>query len=768
MGLAAVMDKATSEVAASPEEKLAAWTQHYTELLAPAEAAAQEWVIDSSIPVRDRIPSLGREMVWGDVCAYLMRVPATKAPGPSGVSVAFLRACVDVAGDDGAYPAEPTSDMGKVLFALVKAMWTQGVVPAVMQRAAVVSIFKDGDSTDPANYRGISLCETVLKIVTGILAGRLMQAVETLPCRLIDEQAGFRARQECAGQVATLLEICQRRRNADLGTFIAFLDFKKAFDMVPHSLLLQKLERFGVRGRALRFIRSLYDAPVFTVRGDGGVCGVDVRLTRGVRQGCPLSPILFDIFIDDLIECVRAFGPVVPGLDGRRVPGLLFADDTVLLAESAVELQASLDLVGRWAAANGMEFGIAKCGVMAIGDEMPEEDFVLGGHIVPRVHEYKYLGVFFNDELALEKMARGRVGKAVGLLATLTPFLTGNLPITLKWDVLRSNVIPMLAYGGEIFGMSKVRVAPLDRILSKAMAGLTRGWGRAARDSLLAELDLPTVHGVTSTMRRRALGKYPELRTVIGDLCNRRVKSRRCTWLSGGSRWLALTRTKCARRGFDFETEVVKPQELDVVVSPHRSKGMQRRMALDFGETAEFLEMLQRMPRFAAKYAKGISGLVALRAGGLMFAPQAAKAGLISEEYLHKCPCCGRECKEDDVHFLLKCPAFSAERAEHLGAIRQAIARMRRGARLSSTTEAVLVQGGARGGLSLGRRWYKAKKGGATGSPYCLGVISFLQAVHGKRCALLWASARRVLPTSSQSGTARTVALPSATPAGVG
>jgi hypothetical protein len=74
----------------------------------------------------------------------------------------------------------------------------------------------------------------------------------------VPEQAGLRATQECTGQVVTLIEIVQRRRAIERNTYAAFLDFSKAYDMVPHMALFAKLDAIGIRGRTLSLIKQMY------------------------------------------------------------------------------------------------------------------------------------------------------------------------------------------------------------------------------------------------------------------------------------------------------------------------------------------------------------------------------------------------------------------------------------------------------------------------------------------------------------------------------
>lgn len=172
-------------------------------------------------------------------------------------------------------------------------------------------------------------------------------------------QAGFRSREECIGQVISLKEMVQRRRALGKPTYAAFIDFKKAYDTVPHEALLYKLEAAGVGGQALSFLRALYSHSQVRVRV-GATLSTPIEVLRGVRQGCPGSPTLFNIFINDIFNESEDLGVDITGLQ-RKIQGLLFADDLVLLADSPSELQKSLDRVNHWAGEWGMSFGISKC-----------------------------------------------------------------------------------------------------------------------------------------------------------------------------------------------------------------------------------------------------------------------------------------------------------------------------------------------------------------------------------------------------------------------
>jgi hypothetical protein len=108
-------------------------------------------------------------------------------------------------------PSAPDTKMGQILMRLINKIFRTSYIPKLWQTALVVSIGKQDPLTDMNNYRGISLMATGIKLVSAILTKRISQALEARGL-LVPEQAGFRNREECMGQVLTLVEVAERRR----------------------------------------------------------------------------------------------------------------------------------------------------------------------------------------------------------------------------------------------------------------------------------------------------------------------------------------------------------------------------------------------------------------------------------------------------------------------------------------------------------------------------------------------------------------------------
>ncbi|MCO5550338.1 hypothetical protein L7F22_003822 [Adiantum nelumboides] len=307
-----------------------------------------------------------------------------------------------------------------ILAKLRKSIFDTEEIPPKHAVVVLISIPKKGDPTYTDNYRGISLINVALKIVTTILVTRIALTLE-MRGFFLKGQAGFRFREECIGQVACLKEMVIRRKNDRKSTYAVFVDFRKAYDSVPHEAFFYKLEAVGVGGKALRFVKALYSHSQVCIRV-GDRLSEPIKIERGVRQGCPGSPTLFNIFINDVINEAADFGVDIPGLT-QKIQGLLFADDLVLLADSPLELQNALDRLSTWAHSWGMKFGISKCQATVffgdLADLKKNGSFTLGGERVEVTDKYRYLGSSLIPILTWRPSSK--IGRQRGADASLQP-----------------------------------------------------------------------------------------------------------------------------------------------------------------------------------------------------------------------------------------------------------------------------------------------------------------------------------------------------------
>lgn len=246
-----------------------------------------------------------------------------------------------------------------------------------------------------------------------------------------------------------------------------FIDFQKAYATVPRHLLWAKLETVGVGGWCLRAVQALYaDVPMCVRTAEG--CTDAFQSLLGLKQGCPLSPMLFGLFVDDLAAAVAAeAGAALPCLgDGRPVPPLMYADDLACLATTPAGLQRQLDRLEAYAAAWGLTVNVGKTKVVVFDGQRRRAapaavqppsttglPFTYGGAAIEAVDEFRYLGVHFNSSRAFATAAAARAsagGRALHAVRRRCAEL-GLRGARVQLHMFNAMVLPVLSYGAEIW-----------------------------------------------------------------------------------------------------------------------------------------------------------------------------------------------------------------------------------------------------------------------------------------------------------------------------
>ena len=223
---------------------------------------------------------------------------------------------------------------------------TSGFIPPVLKSQFITPVYKKDDRTDPANYRPVSLTSHIIKTFERIMRDKLVNHLEGANL-ISNNQHGFRKKRSCLTQLLSHIEFIYKCLNGNNKVDVIYLDYSKAFDKVDHKVLLEKLKRYGIGGKVLCWIEQFLTNRTQTVQVEG-VLSSHQAVVSGVPQGTVLGPILFLLYINDLLPTLK------------NCKGLCFADDTKLISkilgtESTARLQEDLCRVIDWSTMNNME-----------------------------------------------------------------------------------------------------------------------------------------------------------------------------------------------------------------------------------------------------------------------------------------------------------------------------------------------------------------------------------------------------------------------------
>lgn len=260
------------------------------------------------------------------------------------------------------------------------------------QFGMIVPIHKDGARSDPNNYRGITLMSCLGKLFLSIINSRLI--IFALEKGILSiSQLGFVAGNRTSDAHIILHSLISKychRKNSKI--FSCFVDFKKAFDSVPRDTLLKKLLNIGITGKVFNIIRDIYTSDQACIKLDGSRSPM-FNLSLGVRQGCILSPLLFNIFLCDLAKKLSELNTNLK-LKDTCINSLFWADDLVLLADSEEKLKEMLKILEDYCRTNELTINTkkTKCMTFNKGGRLLSRDFYLNGTKLENVRSYKYLG----------------------------------------------------------------------------------------------------------------------------------------------------------------------------------------------------------------------------------------------------------------------------------------------------------------------------------------------------------------------------------------
>ena len=322
----------------------------------------------------------------------------------------------------------------------------------------IVPIHKGGTKSDPSNYRGISLLSCLGKIFLPILNKRLTKF--SIDEGLLSEtQLGFKKGNRCSDAQLIIHNLIDKYcHKYGKKIYSCFIDLSKAFDTVPRDILLMKLRDVGVTGKFFNIIRNIYTNDQAYLKIDGKIT-TPFPISQGVRQGCPLSPLLFNIFMAGLAKSLSATDLGLK-LESKKINSLFWADDIVLVTESSSELEKLLKLVSEYCNANKLTINCkkTKCLIFNKTGRLCREKITMNGTQLDNVREYKYLGFVFTPSGEIRTGLQDLRDRAFKSFQALKNKMgdSFNRDIETALNLYDSMIKPILTYASDFWGCMKL------------------------------------------------------------------------------------------------------------------------------------------------------------------------------------------------------------------------------------------------------------------------------------------------------------------------
>ena len=323
-------------------------------------------------------------------------------------------------------------------------------VPQPWKLGTVIPLQKEGDKTDVANLRPVTLLPVIGKLLEKIVNNRLMNYLETN--ELLDKnQGGFRSGHSTIDTVAYFTDSIYKGLNNREYTLSTLIDLKKAFDTVNHSILINKLEKLGVGGNLLKWIQDYLTNRKQRTFANGSTSR-EGDVLCGVPQGSILGPTLFLVYINDLKNVLKT------------CDSYLYADDTVVtltgsdIAQLTMSMEEDLSLLNAWFRKNKLTLNTKKTNYIIFGmrsrlKEIPNHRLLLAGTPIERCLSVKYLGIVLDQVLNFNMQAEVAFKKLV-YKSYLTARLRDILDNVTMINIFKTMVLPHADYGDILYDVA--------------------------------------------------------------------------------------------------------------------------------------------------------------------------------------------------------------------------------------------------------------------------------------------------------------------------
>ena len=358
---------------------------------------------------------------------------------------------------------------------IIVAVWMTGEVPKEWKDATIKVLRKKKDRTECSNYRGLSLVAHAGKVLLKIVANRLGDFFEEAGI-LPEEQCGFRPQRSTTDMMFVVRRLQELGRTSNTSLEICFIDLAKAYDSVDRVLLWEILARFGVPARMIKVIRMSHDGMRARVQLDDGDFSAWFNVCQGLRQGCVLSPLLFNIFFAAVIIVVLqrfAEDPLIvsdlvylddapKGKDGkegtlemvrRAVWGMLYADDAGVVSTSPRGLTRMMGVIVVTCQEFGLTVSEKKTEAMHLWSHPHTTSNTLGieaaGQRYKPTTEFVYLGGAISESADLDIEIQRRIGAAWASVRKYSSQLYDrrNARLSLKIRLFKAEVMEAMLYG---------------------------------------------------------------------------------------------------------------------------------------------------------------------------------------------------------------------------------------------------------------------------------------------------------------------------------
>ncbi|NSM56165.1 hypothetical protein HET73_00315 [Wolbachia endosymbiont of Atemnus politus] len=330
-------------------------------------------------------------------------------------------------------------------------IYNSGQLPDDLCKSIFINIPKKPNSLECDDFRQISIMSHMTKILLKIILNRITQKTNEIS----DTQTGFQKDKGTRESIFNFRSIIERGLEVNKDIYICFIDYTKAFDNVDHQRLFDILSKSTIDGKDLRLLINLYNNQKSAVKIDSELSDY-FKIGKGVRQGCVLSPLLFNLYSEEIFKDLDSFSGIVVG--GRNITNLRYADDTVLISDSFENLQNLLDEVNSRGKNFGLQINYKKTKSMIISKSklVSSSPLIADENKIENVSSYIYLGHCISSDGRCNQEIKRRLNLArTHFMKRKSLFTSKELSLQTRLRLIKCYIWPIALYGMETWTMGK-------------------------------------------------------------------------------------------------------------------------------------------------------------------------------------------------------------------------------------------------------------------------------------------------------------------------
>jgi hypothetical protein len=321
------------------------------------------------------LPSISTD----DILRHLLKLKPSSASGDDALPGFILKDCAQI--------------LVTPLYFLYNLILTTSVYPCLWKVGKICPIFKLGKKNIISNYRPVTILPHISKVFESIIYSYIYTNVQNF---ISEHQHGFFRGRSTSTNLSCISHFISAALDKNTQVDVIYTDFSKAFDCIDHNILLNKLRHFGFSDSLLNLFES-YLSDRFCYVNVLGLYSARLVVNSGVPQGSNLGPLLFLLFINDIVEIFS-------------LNVLLFADDVKLYStirdiSDCMRLQSNIDVLYGWCRSNGLPLNRDKCYILSFSRKTKPLmfDYRIGNALLTRCFTFKDLGVTFDAQFTFNE-----------------------------------------------------------------------------------------------------------------------------------------------------------------------------------------------------------------------------------------------------------------------------------------------------------------------------------------------------------------------------